>query len=286
VAAADSHPVWQAEPVDLTLTGTVGGKMIEIQKSLPVAVRAVVEVRYPRPEIHVAPGYAQPQTLFHLRNRRTVDASFTFEGKVPPGWNIQFVVAGRKLSAGELVNLAPKAFTKVEAILLMPATVADSQRMPVAVTVLENGRRVGEYHCSAKTLAGKVADSFRDDFKTLQWKAEGQLKLDNKAGHAEVSTPAGHVDAMTSDWMVMDCSKPLRCIVKTTSVKGEWCLQLDDGRTTQYLIGDTRTQGVMEGSFSQLNLDGLQRFRLRFLAIGRPGDCRIGLEEISITPKD
>jgi hypothetical protein len=86
--------------------------------------------------------------------------------------------------------------------------------------------------------------------------------------------------------MVMDCSKPLRCIVKTSNVQGEWCLQLDDGKTTQYLIGDTRTQGVMEGNFSQLNLDGLQRFRLRFLAIGRPGDCRIGLEEISITPKD
>ena len=286
VAAAASHPVWQAEPVDLTLTGGVDGKMIEIQKTVPVAVRAVVEVCYPRPVVHVASGYVQPQTLFHLRNRRTVDTSFAFSAKIPDGWSIQFVVTGRKLAAGELVKLAPKVFTKVEAILLVPAHVAVGQQMPVAVTILENGRRVGEFNGSAKTLAGKVAGSFRDDFKTLQWKTEGELKFESKAGRAEVSTPAGRVDAMTSDWMVMDCSKPLRCIVKTSSVQGEWCLQLDDGKTTQYLIGDTRTQGVMEGNFSQLNLDGLQRFRLRFLAIGRPGDCRIGLEEISITPKN
>jgi alpha-L-rhamnosidase len=286
VAAAASHPVWQAEPISLTLTGVAEGKMIEIQKSVPVAVRAVVEVRYPRPEVHVAPGYAQPQTLFHLRNRRAVDASFVFSAKIPDGWSIQFVVNDRKLAAGEPVKLAPKAFTKVETILLVPANAANGQRMPVAVTILENGRQVGEFKGTANTLSGKVTDSFRDDFKTLQWKAEGELKLESKAGHAEVSTPAGRVDAMTSDWMVMDCSKPLRCIVRTSSVQGEWCLQLDDGKTTQYLIGDTRTQGVMEGNFSQLNLDGLQRFRLRFLAIGRPGDCRIGLEEISIKPKD
>jgi hypothetical protein len=43
--------------------------------------------------------------------------------------------------------------------------------------------------------------------------------------------------------------------------------------------------GVTEGNFAPLNLNGLQRFRLRFLAIGRPGDCRIGLDEILITPK-
>ena len=130
-----------------------------------------------------------------------------------------------------------------------------------------------------------MADSFRDDFKTLQWKTEGALKLESKGGHAAVSTPADHVDAMTSDWMVMDCSKPLRCLVKTSSVQGEWCLQLDDGTRTHYLIGDTRNVGVSEGNFAPLNLNGLQRFRLRFLAIGRPGDCRIGLDEISITPK-
>lgn len=286
VAADASHPVWQAVPINLTMTGTATGRKIEIRKTVPLAVRAVIEVRYPRPAIHVAPGYEQPQTLFHLRNRRSADASFTFEENVPAGWSIQFVVDGRKLTVGESVKLVPKAFTKVEAILWVPATVGDGQESPVAVRILENGRCVGEFNGSAKTLSGQVADSFRDDFKTLQWKTEGELKLESKAGHAEVSTPAGRVDAMTSDWMVMDCSKPLRCIVKTSGVQGEWCLQLDDGKTTQYLIGDTRTQGVTEGNFVALNLNGLQRFRLRFYAIGRPGECRIGLEEISITPKD
>ena len=286
VAADASHPVWQAEAVDLTLTGTAAGQKIEIQKSVAVAVRAVVEVRYLRPEIHVAAGYEQPQTLFHLRNRRTVDASFSFTAKIPAGWSIQFVVDGRKLAVGEPVKLAPKVFTKVEAILLIPATVADDHPSLVAVAILENGRPVGEFSCVANTLSGKVTGLFQDDFTTLQWKTEGELKLESKAGHAEVSTLAGHVDAMTSDWLVMDCSKPLRCAVKTSSVQGEWCLQLDDGKTTQYLIGDTRTQGVTEGNFSQLNLNGLQRFRLRFVAIGRPAECRIGLEEISITPKN
>ena len=286
VAAADSHPVWQAEPLHLTLTGTADGRKIELQKTVQLAVRAPVEVRYPRPEIHVAPGYEPPQTLFHLRNRRAADASFTFAGTVPTGWSIQFVVDGRKLAAGESVKLAPKVFTKVEAILLVPATATNGQPSPVAVTILENGRRVGEFSCSAKTIAGRVTDSFRDDFKTLQWKTEGELKLEGKAGHAEVSTPAGHVDAMTSDWMVMDCSRPLRCLVKTSSVQGQWCLQLDDGKTTQYLVGDTRSVGVTEGNFASLNLNGLERFRLRFYAIGRPGECRIGLDEISITPKD
>ena len=180
----------------------------------------------------------------------------------------------------------PKAFTKVEAILRVPSTAADGQKSPIAVKILEDGRCIGEFNGSANTLAGKVTDSFRDDFKTLQWKTEGELKLESKAWHAELFTPAGHVDAMTSEWMVMDCSKPMRCMVKTSAVQGEWCLQLDDGKTTQYLIGDTRTQGDKEGDFSLLNLNGLQRFRLRFLAIARPGDCRIGLEEISITPKN
>ena len=285
VGADASHPVWQAEPVNLTLTGIANGKRIEIKKTVPLAVRAVVEVCYPRSEIHVAPGYDQPQTLFHLRNRRAEAATFAFEGKVPVGWSSQFMVEGRKLAAGEQVKLAPKVFTKVAAILLAPGNVADGQRSPVAVTILENGRRAGEFSCSAKILSGKVTDSFRDDFKTLQWKTEGALKLESKAGHAEVSTPSGHVDAMTSDWMVMDCSKPLRCSVKTSSVQGEWCLQLDDGTRTHYLIGDTRNVGVTVGNFASLNLNGLQRFRLRFLAIGRPGDCRIGLDEVSITPK-
>ena len=285
VAADASHPVWQAVPIPLTLTGTAAGRKVEIHKTIQLAVRAAVEVHYPRPEIHVAPGYEQPQTLFHMRNRRAADTSFSFLGNVPAGWSIQFVVDGRKLANGEAVKLTPKAFTKVEAILLVPATAIDGQNSPVAVRILENGRSVGEFNGSAKTLSGKVTDSFRDDFNTLQWKTEGELKLECKADHAEVSTTAGRVDAMTSDWMVMDCSKPLRCIGKTASVQGEWCLQLDDGKTTQYLIGDTRTQGVMEGNFAALNLNGLQRFRLRFYAIGRPGGCRIGLEEISITPK-
>jgi len=184
------------------------------------------------------------------------------------------------------VKLAPKVFTKVEAILLVPATATNGQQAPVAVTILENGRCVGEFSCSAKTIVDHVTDSFRDDFKTLQWKTEGELKLESKAGHAEVSTPAGHMVAITSDWIVMDCSRPLRCLVKTSSVQGQWCLQLDDGKTKQYLIGHTQNVGVTEGNFAALNLNGLKRFRLRFYAIGRPGECRIGLDEISITPKD
>ena len=54
-------------------------------------------------------------------------------------------------------------------------------------------------------------------------------------------------------------------------------------RSTGWLL--CLPKGFTEGNFAPLNLNGLQRFRLRFLAIGRPGDCRIGLDEISITPK-
>ncbi len=189
------------------------------------------------------------------------------------------------LGPGESVRLAPKVFHKVEAVLRPPADAGSAEPVSVGVIVLEQGKRVGEFQCPALAVSGRVLDSFRDDFKTLGWKTEGQLKLERVAGRAEVSTGAGRVDAMTSDWMVMDCSKPLKCVVKTASVAGEWCLQLEDGKRTHYLIGDTRHVGELEGDFARLNLDGLQRFRLRFLAIGRGGDCRIGLEEISIVPK-
>jgi hypothetical protein len=286
IAAPSSHREWRAEPLTVTLTGSVDGHPIRMQKTVDVAVRAAVEVRYPQPVVRAAPGYEQPVTLFHLRNRRPEPSNFSLDPKVTAGWAIEFLVDGRKIAAGEQVTLMPKRFTKVEAVLRAPTSVADGQRLPIEVAILQGNRRVGEFQGSVEAIRGEIIESFRDDFKTLRWNKEGELQLEAKGGRAEVFAPKGRVDAMTSDWMIMDCSRPLRSIVKTSSVQGEWCLQLDDGKRTHYLIGDTKTAGVHEGGFARLNLNGLQRFRLRFVAIGRGSDCRIGLDEISITPSE
>jgi alpha-L-rhamnosidase len=285
LAVDAAHAPWRVEPLNLVLIGVANGRKLEVQKQVRLAVRGVVEVRYPRADLCVAAAYDKPQTLFHLRNRRGEPTAVSFAGRVPGGWGISFKAGDRTLGPGESVSLAPRLFHRVQAILRPPAYSGGAEPVSVGVIVLEKGKRVGEFQCPALPLAEKFVDSFQDDFKTLAWKTEGQLKLERTAGGAEISTGVGRVDAMVSDWMVMDCSKPLKCVVKTSSVAGEWCLQLEDGKRTHYLIGDTRHVGTMEGDFAQLNLDGLQRFRLRFLAIGRGGDCRIGLQEVSVVPK-
>ena len=280
---ADS-PVWREGYIDIILEGVNKGENFEVLKRVPVAISAIVEVRFENPKINVTPGYNRSQRIFYMKNYRKTPVKLKFDATVILGWDTYITVDGKRLGKNEEILINPGIFTKVEAAIIVPPNADPDKDTHLNVRIIEENKVIGQYSSPVVMIKEKILESFKDDFRF--WHAEEALNVQMKEKGIRIETRKGAVAALVSDWITMDFSNPMSFSIDVSELKGLWCFQLEDEfNNIHYLIGDTNTAGLFTRGFDNLNFTGPQRFRLRFLSISRGEICETGLNEIFISQK-